>query len=102
MSGLTDNIVLAIEFLSGAAAGIAIGRYVRSYSLTWIANGLVGGIGGLLFVWPFVHIPGAARLLGHLAEGLTPTMVIGAAMVGAIGGAILMLLAGLLKALARG
>jgi hypothetical protein len=101
MPGLADSILLVIEFLSGAAAGMALGRQVRSCSFGRIANGLIGGMGGLLFVWPSVRIPGVARFLGHLAEGLTPTMLIGAAIAGALGGAILMLLAGFVRALAR-
>jgi len=102
MSTLAESILLVIEFLSGAAAGITLGSQVRSYSFGWMINALIGGAGGLLFVWPSVRIPGVARFLGHLAEGLTPTMVIGAAIAGALGGTVLMLLAGFLKALSRG
>src|SRR5262245_26605558 len=102
MPGLSGAIVLVIEFLCGAAAAIALGRRVPSFSWGRVADGLVGGVGGLLFVWPSARIPGVGRLIGNLADGLTPTMVIGAAIAGISGGVVLILLAGFIRALIRG
>jgi len=102
MLGLAGGILLVIEFLCGAAAGIALGRRVRSFSWGWVADGLIGGIGGLLFVWPSPRIPGVGRFIGHLAQGLTPTMLVGAGIAGLFGGLVLILLAGFVRALIRG
>jgi hypothetical protein len=102
MPGLAGGIPLVIEFLCGAAAGIALGRRVPGFSWGWVADGLVGGIGGLLFVWPSARVPGIGRFIGQLANGLTPTMLIGAAIAGTLGGLILTLLAGFVRSLIRG
>jgi hypothetical protein len=102
MPGLEGGILLVIEFLCGAAAGTALGRRVRSFSWGWLADGLIGGIGGLLFVWPSARVPGVGRFIGHLANGLTPTMLIGAGAAGLFGGLVLILLAGFVRALIKG
>ncbi|MBB2972736.1 hypothetical protein [Mesorhizobium sp. RMAD-H1] len=102
MLEFSGAIVLAIQFLFGAAVGIALGRQVHSFSWGRMADGLIGGIGGLLFVWPSPRIPGVGRFIGHLADGLTPTMVIGAAIAGLLGGLVLILLAGFIRVLMRG
>lgn len=102
MSGLALAIVTVIEFLCGAATGIALGR--RFHSLSWgrLADGLIGGIGGLLFVWPSARLPGVGRFIGHPAIGLTPTVLVGAAIAGLIGGVVLVALAGFVRALIKG
>lgn len=102
MSELAVGIVLIIEFLCGAAAGIALGRRVPSFSWGQLVDGLIGGIGGLLFVWPSARIPGIGRFIGHLANGLTPTVLVGAGIAGLVGGLVLVLLAGFVRALIRG
>ncbi|BCH24185.1 hypothetical protein MesoLjLc_38480 [Mesorhizobium sp. L-8-10] len=102
MPGLAGGILLVIEFLCGAAAGIALGRRVRGFSWGWVADGAIGGIGGLLFVWPSPRIPGVGRLIGHPANGLTPAVLIGAGVAGFFGGLFLILLAGFVKAIVRG
>ncbi|MCV3211140.1 hypothetical protein OHD62_31240 [Mesorhizobium sp. YC-39] len=96
------SIMLVVEFVCGAASGIALGRWVPSFSLGRIADGLIGGIGGVLFVWPSARIPGVGRLIGHHADGLTPTMLIGAGIAGLLGGLVLIVLAGFVGALIRG
>jgi hypothetical protein len=101
MPGLAGGILLVIEFVCGAAAGITLGRRVPSFSLGRVTDGLIGGIGGLLFVWPSARIPGVGRFIGNLATGLTPTMIIGAGIAGVLGGLILILLIGFVRALVR-
>lgn len=93
---------MIIEFTCGAATGVALGRWVPSFSLGRAADGIIGGIGGLLFVWPSARIPGVGPLIGHHADGLTPTMLIGAGIAGLLGGLVLILLAGFIGALMRG
>ncbi|WP_457154022.1 hypothetical protein [Mesorhizobium sp. P5_C1] len=93
---------MVIEFVCGAASGIALGRRVPSFSLGRTADGIIGGIGGLLFVWPSARIPGVGPLIGHHADGLTPTMLIGAAIAGLLGGLVLIVLAGFVGALMKG
>ncbi|MGI6856038.1 hypothetical protein [Mesorhizobium sp. 1B3] len=102
MSGPELAIVTVIEFLCGAAVGIALGRRVHSLSWGRLTDGLIGGIGGLLFVWPSARFPGVGRFIGHAANGLTPTVLIGAAIAGLIGGVILVALAGFVRALIKG
>jgi hypothetical protein len=96
-------MLLIIEFLSGAAAGFALGRWVRSYSFGRIIDALIGGIGGVIFEWPATRIPGLGRFIGPVADvgGLTPAILIGSIVLGLLGGLILMLLAGFAKTLIR-
>jgi hypothetical protein len=111
MSGLASGILLVIEFVCGAAAGIALGRWVRSCSFGRVIDGLIGGIGGLIFVWPATRIPGVGRFIGHVGNaadatlqgvgGLTPAILIGAGIVGVFGGLVLVLLAGFVRTLIR-
>lgn len=102
MPGFTNGTLLLIEFLCGAATGLALGRKVPSFSWGWVADGLIGGFGGLVFVWPSPRIPGLGRLIGNVADGLTPAMLIGAGMAGLLGGLVLTLLGGFVRAVTRG
>jgi hypothetical protein len=111
MPDTADGILLVLEFLCGAAAGIAIGRWVRSYSWGWAIDGLIGGIGGMLLVLPAARVPMVGRLLGHVdtaadatlrgVGGLTPAVLIGTGIVGLLGGLVLTLLAGFVRAVTR-
>ena len=111
MPDTADGILLVLEFLCGAAAGIAIGRWVRSYSFGSVIDGLIGGVGGMLLVLPAARVPFVGRLLGHVETaadatmrgigGLTPTVLIGTGIVGLLGGLVLTLLAGFVKTLMR-
>jgi len=98
MSGLVNGILLVVEFCCGAAAGIMLGRNVRSYSWGHWGDGFIGGIGGLIFTWPSMRLPGLARFVGDPAGGLTPAMLIGAGVTGLLGGVVLVLLAGFVRA----
>jgi hypothetical protein len=112
MSEFASALLLVIEFVCGAASGIALGRWVPSFSLGRMADGLVGGIGGLILVWPSTRIPGVGRFLGHVGTaadatmrgvgGLTPAILIGAGIVGLLGGIVLTMLAGFVRTLIRG
>ena len=96
-------MLLIIEFLSGAVAGIALGRWVRSYSLGWFVDAVIGGIGGLILEWPATRVPGLGRFIGPVGNvvGLTPAILIGSVVVGLLGGFILVLLAGFARTLIR-
>ena len=106
-----DGVLLVLEFVCGAAAGIALGRWVRSYSLGWPLDGLVGGVGGMLLVLPAARLPFLGRMLGHVHTaadvtmrgigGLTPTILIGTGITGLLGGLVLTLLAGFVRTLIR-
>lgn len=102
MPELTIGILMAIEFCCGAVAGVALGRSVRSYSWGEIADGIIGGIGGLIFVWPSMRLPGLARFVGDPTGGLTPPMLIGAGVTGLLGGTVLVVLAGFVRAFTKG
>jgi hypothetical protein len=97
------SILLIVEFLSGAAAGVALGRWVRSYSFGRIVDGLIGGLGGLILEWPATRIPGVGRFIGPVGNvvGLTPAILIGSVVVGLLGGLVLVLLAGFARTLIR-
>src|SRR4051794_5843677 len=92
MPDIADSILVVLEFVCGAAAGIAIGRWVRSYSFGWVLDGLIGGIGGVLLVLPAARVPIVGRLLGHVETaadatirgigGLTPAVLIGTGIAG--------------------
>ena len=95
--------MLILEFLAGAVAGILLGRRVRDFSFGRLFNALIGGIGGLLLEWPATRIPGAGRFIGPVdgVAGLTPAILVGSVVVGFLGGAVLMLLAGFARTLIR-
>lgn len=101
MADLAGSIVALIEFLFGAAVGITFGRRMPGFSWGRVGDGLIGGVGGLLFVWPSPRIPGIGRFI-DVTNGLTPAAVIGAAIAGALGGLVLIALAGFLRSLIRG
>ena len=106
-----ESILLGIEFVCGAAAGIALGRWVPSYSLGIAADGVIGGIGGLLLVWLATRIPVVARFVAHVenaadatlqgAGGLTPAILVGAGIMGLLGGFLLVALAGFVRTVIR-
>ncbi|MGN6772443.1 MAG: hypothetical protein ACTHJQ_21710 [Rhizobiaceae bacterium] len=97
-----SGLVMIVEFVFGAATAMILGRSVRSFSWGRYPDGLIGGIGGLLFTWPSSRIPGVGRLIGHHADGVTPTMIVGAAIAGLVGGFVLIILAGFVKFLLKG
>jgi hypothetical protein len=111
MPDVADSILLAIEFVCGAGAGIAIGRWVRGYSFGWAIDGLIGGIGGVLLVLPAARVPMIGRMLGHVETaadatmrgigGLTPAVLIGTGIVGLLGGLVLTVLAGFVRMMTR-
>jgi hypothetical protein len=111
MPGFADSILLVIEFFCGAAGAVALGCWVRSYSFGHAVDGLIGGIGGLILVWPASRIPGVGRFIGHVENaadatlqgvgGLTPAILIGTGIAGLLGGFILILLAGFSRVLIR-
>jgi len=108
MSAFESGVLLIIEFLCGGAGGIALGRWLRSYSLGKPVDGLIGGIGGLILTWLAARIPGVGRFVGHVETaadatvqgvgGLTPTILIGVGAAGLLGGIVLTVLAGFVKA----
>ena len=112
MPGLAGGILLVIEFVCGAASGIALGRWVPGFSLGRTADGLIGGLGGLIFIWPATRIPGVGRFIGQVGiaadatmqgvGGLTPAILIGAGIVGLLGGIVMTMLAGFVRTLIRG
>src|SRR3954469_8537262 len=114
MQEVASGILLIIEFVCGAASGIALGRWVPSFSIGRAADGLVGGLGGLILVvvLPATRIPGLGRFVGYVGSaadatlrgvgGLTPALLIGAGILGVLGGIVLTVLAGFVKTLIRG
>lgn len=107
MSGLETAVLLAIEFVCGAAAGLALGRLTgRGFGRS--IDALIGGAGGLILTWLAAYIPGVARYVGHVERmadataqsmgGVTPAILVGVGVAGLLGGTIFMALAGMFGA----
>jgi hypothetical protein len=111
MPVFAETILLIVEFLCGAASGVALGRWVPSASFGRALDGLIGGIGGVLLVLPASRMPGLGRFIGHVESaadatvrgigGLTPALLVGTGIVGLLGGLVLILLAGFVRTLIR-
>lgn len=104
MSGLETAVLLAIEFVCGAAAGLALARWTGRRT----TDVLIGGVGGLILTWLAAYIPGVARYVGHVERvadataqsvgGVTPAILVGVGVAGLLGGTISMALAGMFGA----
>jgi hypothetical protein len=112
MSPAAVAILLAVEFACGAGGGVALGRWRPGRSFGPVADGAIGGIGGLAMVWLAGRIPGLGRFVGYAASaadstmqgvgGVTPAILVGVGIAGLMGGIVLLLLAGTVGTLARG
>jgi hypothetical protein len=92
-----DIVTLLVQLVSGALGGNIVGGILRRLSLGVVGNTLAGiiggGIGGQLLTVLY-DLPGAAP-----TGGLDPTALGGQVASGAIGGAVVMLVVGILKSL---
>ena len=104
MSGSETAILLFIEFVCGAAGGLALGRMTgRSLGKTY--DGLVGGLGGLVLTWLAARVPLVASYVSHVERiadatarsvgGITPALLVGVGIAGLLGGIISMALVAL-------
>lgn len=100
-------VTLLVEFVCGALAGVAVGRWLPHFSSRSFIDAGVGGAGGLIFTWLAARIPGVGRMVGHVETavdgaiqgtgGVTPMVLIGAGIAGLIGGSTAILLLGLAR-----
>jgi hypothetical protein len=107
MSAFESIILLVVEFVCGAAGGLALGRWAGSRNLGRLIDGLAGGIGGLLLTWLAARIPGVGRYVGYVENaadaamrgmgGLTPAILVGVGVAGLLGGVLLTAFAGFLR-----
>ena len=96
MSAFESVILIVVEFICGAAGGLAFDRWADGQSFGRGINGLIGGIGGLLLTWIAANIPGVGRYLGHFENaadatmrgvgGLTPAILVGVGVARLLGG----------------
>lgn len=107
MPGLETAVLLVLEFICGAAGGVAFGRWTgRGFGRA--ADGLIGGVGGLVLTWVAAQIPGVAKYVSHVERvadataqsvgGVTPALLVGVGIAGLLGGTILMAVAGIFGA----
>lgn len=98
MGAFETAVVLAIEVICGAAAGLGLGRWT-GLGLGAKADALTGAVGGLALTWLAGQLPGVARVVGKVegavdatAQGvgvLTPAILVGVGIAGLLGGLVL-------------
>ena len=96
-----DYVTLAFQLLGGALGALLAGALPGSVSLGALGNAIVGCVGGPsggLILTGYLVLGPAALADGTIAE---PVAVLGQVLSGAAGGAILVILVGLLKGLVR-
>ena len=96
-----DYVTLAFQLLGGALGALLAGALPGSISLGALGNAIVGCVGGPsggLILTGYLALGPAALADGTIAE---PAAVLGQVLSGAAGGAILVMLVGLLKGLVR-
>jgi hypothetical protein len=107
MSGPTFTVTLLIEFICGAAGGLAVAHWLPQFSFGAAVNALAGGAGGILFTWLAAGIPGVGRFVGYVEHaasatvqgvgGLTPAILVGSGIAGLLGGLALTFIGGLVR-----
>ena len=88
-----DIVSLIISVVSGAVGGNVAGSLMKDYSLGPVGNSIAGIFGGGIGAW----LLQAVGLLASGGGGLTLGSIIGNIASGGVGGAILMLVIGLIK-----
>jgi uncharacterized membrane protein YeaQ/YmgE (transglycosylase-associated protein family) len=92
MSGAMINLI--IQLISGAVGGNAAGAAMKDYNLGPIGNTIAGVIGGGIGGQILAQL---SPQLASAATGLDWGAIVGQVASGGIGGAILMVIAGVLK-----
>jgi len=91
-----DVVTLLVQLISGAVGGIIVGALLGGLSLGLVGNALAGliggGVGGQLLT-TILNLPPAALATGDF----DPITVGGQVASGAAGGAVLMLVVGILR-----
>ena len=96
-----DYVTLACQLIGGFFGAMLAGTLFGNLSLSALGNAIVGCVGGPLgglILTDHLTLAPAALPDGAIAE---PAAVLGQAASGAAGGAVLMVLVGLLKSLVR-
>lgn len=92
MSGAMINLI--IQLISGAVGGNVAGSVMKDYNLGTLGNSIAGIVGGGIGGWVLGHFsPGMAQAASTLDWGA----IIGQVASGGVGGAILMVIVGMLK-----
>lgn len=96
-----DITSIIIAIISGAIGGNVIGTAAKQYSLGTAGNSIVGVIGGFAGGWILEQLFGAAPAAdpaaAAAATGLDISQIIEQIAGGGIGGAILVIIAGIIK-----
>jgi hypothetical protein len=92
---MAQLIPLLVQLIGGAAGGNAVGALLKNANLSMILRTILGVVGGVCGGQIADMLPMLQGLLGDAAG--TGSQVIGNAGAGAVGGALLTLVAGLVK-----
>lgn len=98
MGAIETAVVLTIEGVCGAAAGLALGRWT-ALGLGAKVDALTGATGGVALTWLAGQVPGVARFVGQVESAvdatgrgvgvLTPAVLVGIGIAGLSGGLVL-------------
>lgn len=88
-----DIVTLVFSLISGAVGGNVAGALMRDYSLGTAGNSIAGVVGGGVGGW----VLGALGAAAAGGAGLTLASIVSSILSGGIGGAILMLLIGMVR-----
>ena len=72
MGAIETAVVLTMEGVCGAAAGLALGRWT-DLGLGAKVDALTGATGGLALTWLAGRLPGVARFVGHVESAVDAT-----------------------------
>jgi len=92
MSGTLINLI--IQLISGAVGGNIAGSALKDYSLGTLGNSIAGAVGGGVGGWLLQSLVPA---LAQTASTTDWSAVVGQVASGGVGGAVLMIVVGVLK-----
>lgn len=91
-------INLLIQLVAGAAAGNGLGKMLQQFDLGTLGNtiaGAIGGVAGGSWLAPMISAGAGAAMAGN--AGLDLSAIAGSVVGGGVGGAVLTLIAGIVK-----
>lgn len=100
-------LLLAVEFICGAAGALAVRWLCPGIRFGRVATAVVGMIGGYGFTLLAGRVPGIGRFVGQMETaadaairgtgGFTPSLLIGVGVSGLLGGSLLALILAFLR-----
>jgi hypothetical protein len=94
-------VLLVLEFATGAASAMLLGQLVPPLSMGAWRNAVLGGIGGVVLTWMAGQIPDLEQYVEAAGEpetaALSPELLAGVGVAGFLGGALFVVVFGLLR-----